>query len=312
MRKDMYVDVAAHLDGTSPEPDLLPVGDDFSLFYPGEFNLVYGDTESGKTWLCLAAVVDVLTDDGTAVIIDVDHNGALSIVKRLQQLGLDRDILTDRERFRLAEPATHAELKSLVDSETAMKPTVVTLDSLGEVLPLFRANSNNADDFTMVHTEVIKQLACAGSAVLVVDHLAKNADSRERGPTGSHAKTRAVGGLSVRVTATRPFRPGEGGTAELELNKDRHGGIRRHFASPKPIIGTFELVAKGDSLEYQVTPGPSKTKVDDTAVMDNYVKRLRATYKEETPSVRGARELLKCSMARASKAVKLAYPVTAG
>ena len=58
-----------------------------------------------------------------------------------------------------------------------------------EVLPLFKFNSNNADDFTVAHTEVIKPLTRCGSCVLVVDHLAKGSDSRSFGPTGTAAKS---------------------------------------------------------------------------------------------------------------------------
>ena len=52
----LYVDVAEVLNGdySPPEPDVLPLSDAVFLFYSAEFNLVHGDTESGKTWLCPA------------------------------------------------------------------------------------------------------------------------------------------------------------------------------------------------------------------------------------------------------------------
>lgn len=302
MRPDLYVDISAYLDGTAPEPDVLPVNDDFCLFYSGEFNLIYGDTESGKTWLCMAAIASILSAGGTAAVIDVDHNGVQAIVNRLQLLGVCRDVITDRDRFLLSEPTTQGELKAVIDDLRASSIDVVTIDSLGEVLPLFRFSSNSADDFTIAHAEVIKPLACAGAAVLVVDHLAKNDASREKGPTGSHAKTRAVGGLSVRVTAQREFSPGNGGAALLELNKDRHGGIRKHCPGSKPAIGTFELVPFGDtSLEYRFVSGATK-RCDDGTQLDDDVTALRQAC-ETKPSVRQARTILRCNNARAAKAV---------
>ncbi|MEU9805174.1 hypothetical protein [Mycobacterium sp. NPDC050853] len=137
---------------------------------------------------------------------------------------------------------------------------MVTIDSLGEVLPLFGANSNNADDFTKVHATVISPLAKAGAAVLAVDHLPGNADSRQYGPTGTNAKNRAVGGTSVRVTNSRPFVPGQGGAATLELFKDRHGGIRQHLPAPtgsgtKAVIGTYTLPAMTKPAT-RTTPSP--------------------------------------------------------
>ena len=109
-------------------------------------------------------------------------------------------------------------MKELVQDQLVFKPDVVVIDSLGELIPLFRGNSNSADDFTVVHTEVIKPLAKGGAAGLVVDHSAKNADSRAMGPTGTMAKTRAVGGVAVRATA-KQFAEGEGGSAKLRVFK---------------------------------------------------------------------------------------------
>lgn len=229
----MYVDIATIIrnGASAPDRDILQFTPTSHLFYSGEFNLIYGDTESGKTWLCLTAVASTLNEGGRAAIIDLDHNGANSIVNRLQMLGASDDLLMDQQSFRLAEPVTELELKEVVADLTIFKPEAVVIDSLGEVLPLFRASSNNADDFTLVHSNIIKPLARAEAAVLVVDHLPKSADSRQHGPTGTMAKTRAVGGLAVKVSAERAFKPGEGGSAKLELYKDRHGGVRKQLPS---------------------------------------------------------------------------------
>jgi hypothetical protein len=311
--KDLYVDIARIIaDGASaPEPDILPLTEDSYLFYSGEFNLIFGDTESGKTWLCLAAVVATLTAGGKASIIDLDHNGSHSIVSRLQQFGIPDAVLIDQNRFRLAEPCTSVELKEIVTDQIVFGPDVVSIDSLGEVLPLFRANSNNADDFTGVHTDVIKPLAVGGAAVLVVDHLAKNADSRSFGPTGTMAKSRAVGGLSVRVTSERPFKPGEGGTAKLELFKDRHGGVRKQFpsAETKPVIGTFILEQDEDRLRYSIRHGLTvplhRQEAANAEQLAADVVKLRAAQANGAKvTVAQARLLLACGTARAQRAVK--------
>lgn len=213
----MYVDVAKVFAGKAdpPEPNILPFIGTSYLFYAGEFNLVYGDTESGKTWLCLAAVAATIEGGaGRAVVIDLDHNGSASLLNRLEMLGATRELLSDQQVFRLAEPETEAELKALVADLSVFKPDVVVLDSLGEVMPLFRANSNSADDFTVVHTNVIKPLKQSGAAVLVVDHLPKSAESRKYGPTGTAAKTRAVGGIAVRVSAEKGVPPRRGGSGK--------------------------------------------------------------------------------------------------
>ncbi len=310
----MYVDVAAVLSegATAPEPDILQFIGDSYLFYTGEFNLIYGDTESGKTWLCLTAVVSTLNEGSRAAIIDLDHNGARSILNRLELLGADRELLTDQEVFRLAEPVTELELKELIADLSVFKPDVIVLDSLGEIMPLFRANSNNADDFTLVHSDVIKPLARAGAAVLVVDHLPKNADSRQHGPTGTTAKTRAVGGLAVKVSAERAFRPGEGGAAKLELYKDRHGGVRKQLPSGdiRPVVGTFTLADDDGQLTYgfrhALTVGIGKQAEIDSQRAKSDVAKLCKLHDagQDVNNVRAAKLALNCGQDRAKAALR--------
>lgn len=314
MHAHMYVDVAALIAGGVhvPEPDTLALDAGGHLFYSGEFNLIHGDPESGKTWLCMTAVAAALAAGGKAAIIDLDHNGAHSIINRLQQLGVRNDVLGDQDRFRLAEADTAGELQQVITDLCQFEPNVVTIDSLGEVLPLFGANSNNADDFTRVHAAVISPLAKAGVAVLAVDHLPKNADSRQFGPTGTNAKNRAVGGTSVRVTNSRPFVPGHGGAATLELFKDRHGGIRQNLPTPngsKSVIGTFRLAVDEETgnLHYTITqdgtgPSPAKPGRD----MDEDVLTLMELQEQGTKvTVKTARMKLSSSQQHAATAVRL-------
>ncbi|WP_100514805.1 AAA family ATPase [Mycobacteroides abscessus] len=313
MHAHMYVDVAAIIAGgiRTPEPDILALDAGGHLFYSGEFNLIHGDPESGKTWLCLTAVATTLATGGKAAIIDLDHNGAHSIINRLQQLGIRNDVLGDQDRFRLAEADTSDELKRVVADLCTFGPSVVTIDSLGEVLPLFGANSNNADDFTKVHATVISPLAKAGVAVLAVDHLPKNAESRLHGPTGTNAKNRAVGGASVRVTNTRKFVPGQGGAATLELFKDRHGGIREHLPTPtgsKSVIGTFTLDVDEQTgeLHYTITQdGASPSAAKPGRDMDDDVLTLMEKHEQGTNiTVNSARMALGCGQKHAMDAVR--------
>src|SRR6185295_10456999 len=129
MARNLYVDVRQLLlDGLQlPAPDVLSFADNFCLFYSSAFNLIYGDTESGKTWLCLAAVTSVLNDGGTATIIDLDHNGAPALIGNLIKLGVDLEILEDPTRFRLSEPADRLELQEVVQDQLVLNPDVVIL-----------------------------------------------------------------------------------------------------------------------------------------------------------------------------------------
>lgn len=274
----LFGDVAALLDGGLPDPPA-PVcarrSDGAALFYGGQVNTVFGDPESGKTFLCLAAVAEALSQGRKAVVIDLDHNGMSATVDRLIMLGAPVGALADPDRFRYVEPEDAPHLLAVVAAVIAWRPAVVIVDSIGELLPVFGYSSNSPDDFTAVNARVLKPLAMAGAAVLGIDHLAKGAESRTAGPTGTAAKKRAVGGSSIRVVVKEPFTPGRGGKAALTVAKDRHGGLRQHCPPPdggEQYAGSFCLDAHDDgSTTWRIVApelgdrAPSAVPADDLA-----------------------------------------------
>ncbi|WP_111767918.1 recombinase RecA [Nakamurella deserti] len=255
-----YVDVAAMLAGGLPEPPaplLLARSDGHCLFYEGQVNVLFGDPESGKTLIALAALSELALGRRRSVFVDIDHNGPEAIVGRLLALGVDPAYLGDPGLFRYMEPEGRNDLLDIVAFLRTWEPAAAVVDSLGELLPLLGRKSNDPDDFTTAHSDVLKPIAVAGAAVIGIDHLAKNTDSRAAGPTGTAAKRRTVSGASIRVTVKEQFVPGRGGSAVLTVNKDRHGGLRRHcpLGSKEPPAGTFSVIPLPDgALGWDIAP----------------------------------------------------------
>lgn len=247
---EFFADVDALLcDGLPepPSPDFMLRDDDMPIFYAGKVNTIIGDPECGKTWLALAAVAERLTTDphSRALVVDVDHNGLQAIVSHLLALGVPAATLRDRDnRFRYVAPADSSEVVKVVEIAGRWRPTIAVLDSVGELVPMCGLKSVVDDDYTKVHQIVFAPIAAAGAAVLTIDHLVKNPDSRKYGAGGAVAKKRAVDGLAVRVTVARRFVSGKGGAATLRVNKDRHGGVRRiahDDGKNEALIGMFVL-----------------------------------------------------------------------
>lgn len=245
-----YVDVGALLDGGVPEPpptELLRRTDGIALFYRGQVNTVFGDPETGKTLLVTAATAEALRADRRVLWVDIDHNGPEATIARLILFGAPESALRNPDQFRYAEPEDKPHLMSIVaDVREGWRPAVAVVDSVGELLPLMGLGSNSPDDLTIAHAAVLKSMAMAGAAVLAIDHLAKNTESRLSGPTGTAAKRRTTGGASIRMTVAETFIPGKGGSAHLTVNKDRHGGLRRHCSpldagAKEQYAGTFVL-----------------------------------------------------------------------
>lgn len=251
----LYLDIAALLTEGLPEapkPDILLRADGVGLFYRGEINLLYGDPEDGKTMIALAACAETLTNGGVALFIDLDDNGAPSIIARLIMLGAPEEALR-AGRFRYCAPADRDRLEKVIADSSAdgRVPDITVIDCVGELIPLFGGNNDSADDFTKITRATAAPLARAGSAVVLIDHMAKNSESRKYGAGGTMAKRRRVGGTQLRVSVDVPLRKGQGGSLRLLIRKDRHSGLRAH-CHPAPdaeglqLAGTF-IIDPGDT-----------------------------------------------------------------
>lgn len=304
----LYADIGALLDGGLPEPPapvLLRRDDGHALFYRAQVNLLFGDPESGKTLVAQAAASEALRRGRKVLFVDIDHNGVEATVFRFLDMGVEEEALRDPNLFRYVEPEDKGHLTAVIANAKAWRPAAAVVDSIGELLPLLRLSSNSPDDFTIAHALVLKPLAMAGAAVIAIDHLPKNAENRANGPTGTAAKRRAIGGVSIRVTVNEQFSPGRGGSAWLNVNKDRHGGLRRNCPTEgrEPSAGLFRLDSSSDRISWSIrapqlgdATQASGVSRDDLAVLD----QLNPPPK----SVRDVKDRLKWGASRATEALR--------
>ncbi|MGP6172059.1 DnaB-like helicase N-terminal domain-containing protein [Microbacterium sp. A204] len=303
-RAPAYIDVAAMLDGSLAAPQTAAGGrrsDGLPLLYLAAVNVLLGAPEAGKTLIAGAMAADELFSGGSVLWIDLDHNGAPAILNRLHDYGVSHDLLADRDRFRLAIAENADDIQRVVGDAKAWAPTLAVVDSIGELLPMFGAKSNDADDYTDVHRKILTALAAVGTAVLAIDHEAKGVESRNYGAGGTMAKKRAVDGALLRVTATKQFAPGAGGEAHLSIVKDRHGALRMNaHGSREPIITTFTLVQLEDGLDYRFTTPTRPVEIDQPlADVDELLKLV-----PPPGSVRDVRDRMKWGATRATNALR--------
>lgn len=296
----LYVDLGA-LDSTEgPQPTIGVRTDDQRLLYPRAVNVLFGPPESGKTLAASCIAADTLYEGGSVLVVDIDHNGPHATRQRLRSFGITVDTLGDPSRFRYAEPDAPDELAQIIAEAGGWRPSLVLLDSIGELMPMYGGNSNDADDFTRVNRVTLAAFAQTGAAVLAIDHEAKSASSRDYGSSGTAAKKRAVDGIMLRVKVTQPFTPGHGGRSTLSIVKDRHGALRR--ASPigdsEPVAANFQLIAHGDALDWKFwTPDGGSTDARTTAD----VASLRALFPAPT-GIRDVKARMTWGTARAQSA----------
>lgn len=305
----LYSDVAALLEGGLPDPPapvLLRRNDGHCVFYGGQVNLIFGDPESGKTMVAQAACAEALKAGRRVVFVDIDHNGLEATIYRFLDMDVEEKTLSDPGFFRYVEPEDRAHLAAVIEDLKQWKPHVAVIDSIGELLPLLGLNSNSPDDFTTAHARVLKPLAKAGAAVLAIDHLPKNVENKINGPTGTAAKRRAVGGVSIRVVIEDQFAPGQGGSCWLSVNKDRHGGLRAHCpANPggEQLVGIFRIAKSSASLTWSLEAPKDGEMPKDELVPAEDLAALDALNPPPTGN-RDARERLRWNSTRTSRALR--------
>lgn len=275
------VDVAAVLSGSATAPTPTVGGrrtDGLRMLYPGTVNGLVGDPEAGKTLVAAAFVADELAAGGSAYWIDLDWNGAYSTAARLLRFGVALEVLIDTSRFRLAIGEDEADVREIVEEVVSWRPTLTVLDSVGELVAMFGRSSNSADEYRAVNSLVMARCARAGTAVLVVDHHAKNGESRAFGAGGTVAKKSAIDGAYLGVKRVRTFVPGRGGVAEVRVLKDRHGALRAATSSDttEPLVARFELREDGDGCEYRFAAPSEAVPEASSEKVERLVERLEA------------------------------------
>lgn len=258
------VDVAAALaSGPPPEPSVLRRDDGLCLFYAGKVHSVHGESESGKSWLVQCAAIQELTAEGSVLYVDFEDS-VESVVGRLRALGVPLGVLTDAARFAYVRPeeALRADSAEEAFAELIGRPfTLAVVDGVTDAMGLFGYSAKDNDDIAAWQRELPRRIARAsGAAVVCIDHVTKDADTRGRFAIGGQHKIAGLDGAAYTVEVERPFAVGLAGSAMVRVGKDRPGHVRKagvgwrksdrtqriaefRLDSTDPEASRFELVA---------------------------------------------------------------------
>lgn len=218
-------DLAAAIDGRDEEPPPLSLArdDGNALFYAGRVNGLIGESESGKTWVALLAVVQALEADISVVYLDFEDS-AVGVVGRLRAMGI-----TDFTRFTYISPDETLHTLAKADLSQALiehAPGLVVVDGVNAAMTLLGLDINSNNDATQFSQHLLKPIAATGATVIYVDHLPKDADRRGKGGIGAQAKRAMTTGCAVLVDVIAPFGRGMTGKLRMSVDKDRPGHVR--------------------------------------------------------------------------------------
>ncbi|MEC3993980.1 hypothetical protein VSR01_10665 [Actinacidiphila sp. DG2A-62] len=130
---------------------------------------------------------------------------------------------------RLQAAATHLRhLLAAIATIADRHPTLIIVDGVTEAMTMLGGELKENSDIARFGRTLLRPLADTGAAVVPLDHVVKNSESRGRYSLGGVHKLNAVDGVQYMLEAVRPFGINTEGRSRLRIAKDRPAQIRRH------------------------------------------------------------------------------------
>jgi len=221
------VDFAAVLDGdlSAPVATCLQRRDGKHLLYPYAVHSISGEPGSLKTWVALLAIVQELENGNNAAFIDFEDR-AQSVATRLLQIGADPDTLRDPTRWRYIRPDAALDAAGTTHLDQAVADcTVVVIDGVTEAMSMHGWSINDNDDVAAYVIKLPRRIADKGPAVLQIDHVTKDSETRGRYAIGGQHKLASITGTAMKALKVRSGGKGEHGVIKVVLDKDKHGDV---------------------------------------------------------------------------------------
>lgn len=275
------LDLEPFLNGTHTplEPSIFQRTDNQFLIYPGKLHSIYGESESGKSFVAQYICAIQIMLGQKVLYIDFEDSPA-EMIKRLQLFGATaKDI---RENFSYIQPwhSLNSSNRQVLGQVLETPWKFVVIDGFTVAMNLIAPASGTpeaqvAEFMAALPKRIIKT---TNAAVLTVDHVVKSKDARGRFALGSQEKLNQVTGAAYVLEVSQAIFPGARGCLVLRVTKDRIGQIRANSGPWRASDRTQETARiMIDSTE----PGYVNVLVEPHA---NGAKQFRPTHVMESIS----------------------------
>ena len=259
------LDLTAVLEGRDSEkpPEILRREDGVCLIYAGKLHSGSGEPEGCKGWFALQGCSELILAGRPVAYIDFEDDEA-TIVWRLLALGCSPAQIAEWFRYvRPHEPLTDPARADL-DDVLSHQPDLVVIDGVTEALTIFGLDLNDNADSARFYELLPRPIVRNGAAVLLIDHVTKDRESRGRYAIGAQHKLAGVD-VAYGLEVVEPFGRGRDGLVKVTVAKDRPGHVRRHADEQNRIAEmklssdletgrvTVDLVAPGDATAFRPT-----------------------------------------------------------
>jgi hypothetical protein len=222
-------------------PSVLERSDGQHLMYPGRVNMLYGSSESAKSWIALYTCIQEMRKSQRCLYIDFEDE-PVNTLSRLKLMGATADDLRAYFTYvRPEEPLSPMQMNRWGQAQasevgtrnfdlftsaiTRVEPNLIVADGMTVLYGLHGLDTNDAAS-TDIITNWLKSLTRNNqSTVILIDHTTKGAEQGAT-PIGSQHKQAMVQGSMIQVWPIKQPMPGQRGEVKLIVLKDRPGQVR--------------------------------------------------------------------------------------
>lgn len=239
-----------------------------ALLVPGALNTVFGYGAQGKSLFATMAVAQAILDGKDAVYLSYELLPAI-VVQRLHHI-FDVPISLIKKHLKIYYKKVGYPEGVVERSETGI--AVAVIDSTNKALTTYGLKPNDVEGFARLVRDLIDPLTDAGAAVLTIDHVTQNKETRDR-PINSVGKFNDVQGAMYNLVTGIPFAIDKSGWATITLRKDNTSATGW---AQDDIVGYLVCTAndRGDGLSTIVIE-PEAPQADLNALLQQNSKRAR-------------------------------------
>jgi KaiC/GvpD/RAD55 family RecA-like ATPase len=227
-----------------PPPSVLKREDGNFILYANKINAIFGESESGKTWIAIEAVRQELAKGHCVFYLDFEDS-ARGIRGRLKTMGVASKEL---RHFRYANPdegLTRGVVEVIQSEIQIHKPSLIVIDGVNAAMNLLGLDLEKNKDATTFSQLILRPLRMENACILTIDHVTKSKDTRGNYAIGAQAKRADIDGVAIAVDVAMPFGRGLDGCLNLKVTKDRPGFVRAICQDAKDL-GVANLKSNKD------------------------------------------------------------------
>ncbi len=203
-------------------PTLAPL-DGHPMLYRRRINGCHGEPGLGKTNLAVLLAHAAAQAGDVVWYIDAE-DFAQGIKGKFDGFGCDLSNVMGEVLYFQA-PSNAAGWQLLLKKAQQAPVELVILDGIAEMLAALGLREKDETEVLSFFTSYVRPFARTGAGVLILDHVAKDGETRGLWSRGSGAKMGAVDGVAYSLTLSGAYSPEREGGLILTCAKDRNGGV---------------------------------------------------------------------------------------